>query len=98
MITKWEIIEDNGSMSATPLGPPKPYQCVAGAESHDWTLTIEEGNVTISTNCNLCDDGMNEVPPEVFEMDGLPVKIEWFHENQGDDSYSYITLKPQVDW
>lgn len=51
-------VEDDGSMSAWPLGPPKPMECVDGWASHRWHLSVEMGSITLSTDeCRLCSDG-----------------------------------------
>lgn len=59
------------------FGPPKPPACVAGPESHAWQFSLEEGQVTLTSGCNLCDDGLSDyIEPEDWEMEPIPVRLE----------------------
>ncbi len=65
------------------IGPPKPSNCLAGMESHTWTLSIHEGHACLTTSeCRLCNDGAEEIESEELEGEFL-VKIKFFHETYG---------------
>jgi hypothetical protein len=98
---KWATIEDNGSMSAAPLGPEKPWRCVDGYESHEWMLAIEEGRVVLHTDCNLCCSGIADWGADddmVFQMEPIAVRLavesDPGNPPYGIDPYCWIDLTP----
>lgn len=68
------------------LGPPKPLACDSGITSHIWQLEIEEGQITLTTDCTLCSDGINEVDREWFEGGPFPVRMH-IHTEAGQPCY-----------
>jgi hypothetical protein len=94
----WEVLQDDGSMAATPLGPPRPFECPDGWMSHQWTLSIEEGQMSVQTaDCPICSDGFQAHSyPEDFTMDAIPITMEWFSERTHDgDGFSYCIITPK---
>ena len=104
MIPGFVVIEDNGTMAASELGPPKPQSCAEGWGAHVWRLSIEEGQPSLTSDCNLCHDGMNGLNgPEhdLWEMPAISVRIAlqsepgqpWY----GVDPYWWLDITPVTD-
>ena len=74
------------------LGPPCPMACPDGWESHTWNMTIEEGQVGMSTDCPICDRGVAGgadaigIDHHEWEMEAIPVRITGHVENEHSDS------------
>lgn len=68
------------------LGPPKPLACADGITSHVWQLEIEEGQITLTTDCTLCSDGLNEVDREWFSGGPFAVRMH-IHKEAGQPYY-----------
>ncbi len=76
-------------------GPPKPRFCIDGPSLHRWELSIEEGEVTLGTDCRLCTDGLfAQFTSEEFEMhDTLYVSLAIHIENEGSDmAYPWVEI------
>lgn len=79
-------------------GPPHPGACVDGMISHIWTLTIEEGRVSLVSGCKLCDFGMDEYVPLEMWSGEFPVKIDFItqHEYSGEAD-TYMEIEPDTN-
>ena len=88
----WEIMDPND----VEYGPPIPWRCLEGWGSHTWQLSIEEGRITLTTDCLICQRAVSQEESELFEMHiSVPVRLETFVEDQGDNSYHYHLLEPK---
>lgn len=88
------IIDYNPNLPEPFIGPPKPFSCTAGWTSHAWTLDIEEGQLSLSTDeCRLCGDALAELERE-YLGGSFPVKLE-FHKEIGG---SYQDPETYVWW
>lgn len=102
VLGQWTVLQDDGSMAASPLGPPKPPCCVGGWDSHEWKLAIEEGQVTLYVDCKLCHDGIDEWNAAsdlgLFQMEPIPVQLKIEHDPgnppYGIDPYVRVQLHP----
>jgi len=87
------------------LGPPRPAECIEGLDSHEWRLSIEEGQVTLSCDCTLCEYGLNNIiGPEldsIYEMQPIAVRLGIEHDPgnppYGIDPYVWIQISPIED-
>ncbi len=78
------------------LGPARPNNCADGWESHVWTLTVEEGQLGFTSDCNLCDDGLSRIwDTHEFEVREFTAHLTIQHEAAGDNSYAYVEFTPQ---
>jgi len=78
------------------LGPPKPHECLDGFLSHTWQMAIEEGQVSLFTDCHLCSEGIwHWVTSDELALDAIPVLLTPHVEGQGSDGvYTWIELTP----
>jgi len=95
MRVMWEVV------SPVYDQPPKPLNCVDGWSSHEWQLSIEEGQPTLSTDCNLCEEGVNGIhgiERGLYEMPPITVRIEMQvdlgHPYYGIDPYWWLDITP----
>lgn len=79
--------------------PPEPYgpRC-PGPGTHDtWELAIEEGQVTLTSGCKECEEGLgNYTNPEEYAMDAIPIELVCHVEDQGDDHYVWWEMIPKT--
>ena len=75
-------------------GPELPEECHEGWYSHTWLLSIEEGQISMSTKdgCDLCSNGVGAhvLAEGLIEMEPIEVKLEHHYEGggyYGDDHY-----------
>lgn len=99
---EWTVTHhDDAALSVIPLGPPKPWRCVDGYESHKWTLAIEEGRVVLHTDCELCCSGLADWSADddmLFQMEPITVRLAVEHDQgnppYGIDPYAWIDVTP----
>ena len=77
------------------FGPPKPRFCLDGPETHDWMLSIEEGGPVLTSDCQLCTDGVPEEWDQAneIEMAPIPVRLTIEVERSVDDEWSWLSLE-----
>ena len=93
---KWVEL-DPYDPSFSPLhGPMKPWRCVDGWESHEWTMALEESRPTFACDCRLCHDGLHEALADEIEVEfpAVAVKPSLVIEHYGDDVYQWIDVTP----
>lgn len=74
------------------IGPPKPWSCAAGWTSHVWTCNVNEGRLSFTTDCRLCNDGIADLEPEYLEGT-FPVTLH-VHE----ETFGYYDPAVEVWW
>lgn len=85
------------------MGPPKPWQCVDGYQSHEWLLGLDEGRPSLRTDCELCCSGMADWLADddcLLQMDSMPVRLSIEHEPgnppYGIDPYVWVDITPST--
>lgn len=69
------FVVDETTEPTGPLhGPPCP-----GVASHRWTLSVEEGDISLRSGCDECDAIWE---PHYVEMGELPGRLSWEHDHE----------------
>lgn len=62
---KWDV--EPGPIEQEHQEPP---ECPVGFKGHTWTLSMVEGQVSVLSGCEVCDDIWNQIGGEDFYMAG----------------------------
>ena len=75
----WEIVPPTPDF----IGPPAPLACEAGWTSHTYTLLIQDGAMSLSTDeCPACNRGIQDLEWEYLQGE-FPVRLTFNKETHG---------------
>ena len=65
------------------LPEPQP-PCMIGVGGHTWKLTIEEGRIGLTSDCESCDESVfGAMGTEIVEMAEITGRLDFCHDHLG---------------